>query len=131
MKFKILAALLITSATALAGPHDELAVARQRVDAASTRVSYHEMQAIIAERDVATARIVQDTATKARSQALREQNNAAASTWARRHTEAVNDERQAQARAEQARNECDRARNDLQASAARVSKLERGTRASR
>jgi len=130
MKFKIIAALLLSCATALAGPHDELSVARQHVDAASTRVSYHEMEATIAERDIATARIIQDTASKQRSKALLGHDSAAASASARRYAEAAKDEREAQDRAAQSRKELDRARNDLQASTAEVTRLER-VRASR
>jgi hypothetical protein len=130
MKFKLLAPLLISSATAFAGPNDDLAIARQHVNAAMTRVSYHEMETTIAERDVVTARIVQDTATKGRELALRERDNNAAVAWARRHAEAVKDEREALARADRYRVERDRARADLQESTARVSRIER-VRASR
>jgi hypothetical protein len=131
MRFSIPVTLLISATTALAGPHDELASARQRVHAESTRVSYYEKQTIIAERDIATARIHRDTATKAKAQAVRENDNAAASVWARRHDEALTAEREAQARAERNRQERDRAHDDLQASTTRVRQLERGTRASR
>ena len=117
MRFKVLAALLISSATALANPHDQLAAAQQRVIDASTRVSYYEMQATIAERDIATARIQLDTASKQRNKA--------------RYAQAVNDEREAQARAARFRQESDRARSDLQASNEQVRGLERTARASR
>jgi len=131
MKFTTLAALLLSSATALAAPHDELAVARQHVQAASTRVSYHELEATIAERDIATAKIIQATASKARTKALAAGDNVAASAWARRHADAVKDEREAQDRAAQKRAERDRAREELQASTDRVKSLELGPRASR
>ena len=116
MKFTI-AAIILASATAFAGPHDDLVTARQHAHAASTRVSLLELEVTIAERDIATARIIQDTATKQRNSA--------------RHAEGVRIQREAQNRAVQKRVERDRARADLHASAARVTKLERGGRASR
>ncbi|HEY5927948.1 MAG TPA: hypothetical protein VIV11_39950 [Kofleriaceae bacterium] len=69
------------------------------------------MQATIAERDVATARIHLDTATK--------QKNTA------RQTAALKAEREAQDRAEHSRAESERARSDLQASNDQVRRLER------
>jgi hypothetical protein len=117
MKFTLLAALLFSSATALAGPHDELVTARQHVQEASTRVSYFEMQATIAERDIATAQIRRDTASKQRNQA--------------RIAQAEAEQREAQDRAAQARNELTRARGDLQASADQARRLEGFSRASR
>jgi hypothetical protein len=117
MKSKLIVAFLVSSATALASPHDELAAAQQRVHEASTRISYYEAQATIAERDIATARIQLDTATKQR-------NNA-------RQAQALNDQREAQARATQSREQTDRARGDLRASNDEVRRLERTARASR
>ena len=117
MRFKVLAALLVSSATALANPQDELAAAQQSVHEATTRVSYYEMQATIAERDIATARIQLDTTSKQRDKA--------------RYTQAVSDEREAQARAARSRDETDRARKDLQASNEQVRRLEGSARASR
>jgi hypothetical protein len=131
MKFKLVTALLLASATALAGPHDDLVTARQHVHTASTRLSLLETEVTIAERDAATARIVQDTASKQRSQALRERDNKTASACGKRHADAVKDEREAQDRAGQKRIERDSALQELQASSARVTKLERGARASR
>lgn len=117
MKFTILTALLISSATALANPHDQLEAAQQRVHEASTRVSYYEMQQMIAERDVATARIQLDTASKQHDTA--------------RYAHALRDEREAQARASRFRAENDRARSDLHASNDQVRRLERTARTSR
>lgn len=132
MKSKLIVALLFSSATAVAGPHDELSAARLNVQAVSARVSYHEKQTIIAERDIATARIHQNTATKGRSEALRTHDSAAASDWARRYDDATKAEREAQARADRSRSETDAAREELEASNARVRQLERvATRASR
>ena len=117
MKTKLIVAFLVSSATALANPHDELAAAQQRVHDASTRISYYEAQSVIAERDIATARIHLDTASKQR-------NNA-------RSAQAVNEQREAQARATQAREQSDQARSDLQASNDEIRRLERTARASR
>jgi len=131
MKSKLIVALLFLSATAVAAPQSELAAARQSLQAASTRVSYHEKEIIIAERDIATARIHENTASKARTDALRAHDSAAASTWARRYDDAVNDEREAQARAARCRSDRDAAREDMQASTERVRHLERVARAGR
>jgi hypothetical protein len=132
MKSKlILVSLLFSSATAFAGPHDDLATARERVQAVSTRVSLLELEVTIAERDVATARIVQTTATKQRSRAQVERDDDAASAWERRYAQAVKDEREALDRVVQKRQAHERALEELHTSSARVSKLERGARASR
>ena len=131
MKFKLVTAFILSSATAIAGPHDEITTAREQVHTASTRVSLLEIEMTIAERDIATARIVQDTATKQRSRALFERDNKTASAWSQRHAEAVKDEREAQNRAAQKRIARDRAFDELQASTARATKLERSARASR
>jgi hypothetical protein len=132
MKFKLLlAAFTFSSATALASPHDDLAAARDHVQTATTRVSYLELEITIADRDAATARIIQDTATKQRSQALREHDNKTASAAAQRHADAVKDEREAQNRAAEKRKARERALDDLQASTARVNALAGKTRASR
>ena len=128
MRVTLLAALLLSSAAALAGPNDELSAARQQERAASVRVSYYEMQAVIAERDMATARIIRDTASRARDKALREHDSDAAGAWSRRHAEATTDEREAQGRAAQARAELATARDDLQASADRIRRLERSAK---
>jgi hypothetical protein len=117
MKSKLIVAFLISSATALASPHDELAAAQQRAHDATTRISYYEAQSTIAERDIATARIQLDTASKQRNKA--------------RYAQAQNDEREAQARAAQSREQSDRARTDLRASNDEVRRLERTARASR
>ena len=69
------------------------------------------MQTTIAERDVATARIHLDTATKARN--------------TQRRAQAANEERAAQERAIEARQERDRAYEDLQAAVTKVRRLER------
>jgi hypothetical protein len=131
MKFKLVAALIFTSATALAGPHDDLASARQHAQAASTRVSYLEIEVQIAERDAATARIIQDTATKQRSRALRDGDSEAASASEQRHAVAVKEEREALARIVEKRAARDRAVEDARSSTARAAQLERGVRASR
>ena len=109
MKATILAALLLSSAAAFAGPHEELTAAREREHAAEVRVSYFEMQVTIAERDAQTARIIQDTASKQKN--------------ARRQADAVKQEHDAQARADVARLERARARDDLQASSDQVRRL--------
>lgn len=131
MKFKLVTAFILSSATALAGPHDGVTTAHQHVHAASTRVSILETEITIAERDVATARIIQDTASKQRSRALRERDDKTASASAQRYAEAVKDEREAQDRAAQKRIARDRALQELQAATARATNLERGARASR
>jgi hypothetical protein len=131
MKSKLIVALLFSSATALAGPHDDLAAARQRVQVASTRVSYHEKETIIAERDIATARVHQNTALKGQGEARHAHDSGAASSWARRYDDAMKDEREAQARAARCRSDRDAAREDLHAATANVTKLERVARASR
>ena len=131
MKFKLVTAFILWTATAFAGPNDDVATARQRVDAASTRVSILETEITIAERDVATARIVQDTASKQRSSALRAHDNKTASASAQRYADAVKDEREAQDRAAQKRIARDRALQELQASTALATNVERGARASR
>src|SRR5262245_21084930 len=123
MRLTILAALLLSSAAGLADPQSDLSAARQFEKAASVRVSYYEMQDVIAERDVATARIVQDTTSKQRDKALREHDSNAAAAASRRHAQAASDERAAQGRVTHALAELASAREDLQASAALIRRL--------
>ena len=94
---KILAALLIFTATTWAGG-SELDAAVQREREASTRVWYYETQTTIAERDVETAQITLQLATMERVKAVNENRTADANKWAKRHAEASRDERAAQAK---------------------------------
>ena len=125
MHIKVLAALLVFVTTTWAGGNsDELSVAVKQEREASTRVWYHQMQTVIADRDVATARITSETATMQRAIAINEQRNADADRWSKRLAQAQRDEREAQGRADRNRRELDRARSDLHASSAQVRKLE-------
>src|SRR5262245_28588664 len=129
---RILAAALLISATAWAEPgNDALDAALARERDASVRVNYHEIETAIAERDIATARIIQDTASKQWNQAIRERHSDAAGTWAQRHAEGMRDERDAGQRATYHRRERDQANHDLQASRDDVRRLERVARARR
>jgi len=124
---KVLTALLIfTTATFADGDAHNAAV--QRARDATTRVWYHEMQTTIADRDIATARIISETATTARREALSEHRSADADRWAKRLAEAQRDEREAQGRADTNRRELSRAQSDLQAATEDVRKTERVAR---
>jgi hypothetical protein len=95
---------------------------------ASARQRYHAQLTTIAERDIATALIIRDMAQSQWDVAVRANDPDDAGRWAKRHADALRDERDARARAAYHARERDEARADFAASAARVRKL--GARAS-
>ena len=128
MTSKILFAVLLSAN--LASADDRAVPSADPVDAAvaaeheaSTRQHYHAQLATIAERDIVTAQIIRDMSAKQWNEALRDQRGDDAERWARRHAEALRDERDARARAEHYAAERDKARADFEASAAKVRKL--------
>jgi hypothetical protein len=133
MTSKILFALLLSANLAIA---DDRPAAADPVDAAvaaereaSTRVHYNAQLATIAERDIVTAQIILDMSSKQWNEAQREQRVGDAERWARRHAEALRDERDARDRAAHYAAERDKARADFEASATKLRKL--SARASR
>jgi hypothetical protein len=132
MTSKIVLALLLSAN--LAGADDrppagtvEAAVAAEHE--ASTREHYNAQLTTIAERDIVTAQITRDMASKQWNIAVREQRSEGADEWAKRHAAAVRDEHEARERAALYAQRRDQARADFEASAEKVRKL--SARASR
>ena len=131
MHSKILIPIMLLAVSAWADDRDALDGARQREHDASVRVWYHDAEATIAERDLATARIIVDTASTQWNRAVREHRSNDASKWAERHAEALREQRDAESRIAHFRYEREVARNDLQTSSDEVQRLERVARRQR
>jgi hypothetical protein len=125
MSYKIFAVILLSANLASAAPvADELDTAIAEEHAASTREQINAQLTIIAERDIVTAQIIRDMARTQWDAAVREHRPDAAGTWAKRHSLAMRDEREAQERASFYAIERDQARREFEASAAKVRRLD-------
>ena len=131
MTSKILALILFSAsiASADAPPADDLDAVVAAEHEASTREHYNAQLATIAERDIATAQIIRDMAVQQYGVAVRDHRTGDADRWAKRHADALRDERDAQARAALYARERDQARADFEALADQVRRL--SARASR
>jgi hypothetical protein len=132
MTSKILTVLLLSANLAGADdrpPADDVDAAIASEHEASTREYYNAQLTTIAERDIVTAQIVRDMAVKQWNAAVREHRSDDADRWAGRHAEAMRDEHDARERAALYARKRDQAREDFDASAAKVRKL--SARASR
>ncbi|MEO8703000.1 MAG: hypothetical protein ABI867_23340 [Kofleriaceae bacterium] len=96
----------------------DVAVAHER--SAGTRVAYYARMTIIAERDRATAQIVIDMAKAEWGAALRANDADAAGYWAKRHRDALVEQRRATSDALLYRTARDAAREEFEASAREV-----------
>jgi hypothetical protein len=132
MTSKILTVLLLSANLASADdrpPADAVDVAIESEHEASTREHYNAQLTTIAERDIVTAQIIRDMAVKEWNAAVREHRSDDADQWARRHAAALRDEHDARERAALYAAKRDQAREDFEASAAKVRRL--SVRASR
>jgi hypothetical protein len=117
----ILVALLLTGRAAASPATDP--VARTHDD--SVRVSYHAAETVIAERDVATARIMLGVTRERWDAAIRHHDSDAAARWAAAHFRALTDEREALDRLGREIAARDQARDDFRRDASDVRRAAR------
>jgi hypothetical protein len=132
MTSKIFTVLLLSANLASADdrpPADDVDAAIASEHEASTREHYNAQLTTIAERDIVTAQIIRDMAIKQWNVAVREHRSDDADQWTRRHAAALRDEHDARERAALYAGKRDQAREDFEASAAKVRRL--SARASR
>jgi hypothetical protein len=123
-QIKFLAVALLAAPTlALADEATDRAVVRERSDAA--RVDYYAKMAVIAERDLDTAKKVLEMARTQRAIAVRERDSKGAAYWSKRQEQALAEARTAREESARYRQARDAARADLEASSDAVRKLRR------
>lgn len=114
--------LMLASATVARA--DELSSARQRVDSQQTKLKYEGELVVIADRDIQTARIEQDTANREIERAKSMHDDKRLVYWSHKMEAAHHDEEDAFQRYEVHRGMREDARHDLRVASAAVHRIE-------